>query len=83
MSEERNQADPRCRRATSRVSAGSYHSRQQAMRLQFRGELFNAFNQVNFALPVTNAARPTFGRLPPRATGRPGRVGHIAIKRLW
>jgi hypothetical protein len=56
---------------------------QQAMRLQFRGELFNAFNQVNFALPVTNASATNFGQITATRDGDPGRVGQIAIKLLW
>jgi hypothetical protein len=51
------------------------------VRLQFRGELFNAFNQVNFDSPsttVSNAA--TFGRI---TSADPGRIGQIALKLLW
>ena len=53
------------------------------MRLQFRGELFNAFNQVNFSVPLsatvnttavsTNASAANFGRIttaPTRESGR-------------
>jgi hypothetical protein len=32
------------------------------MRLQFRAEAFNVFNNVNLRLPVGNMALPTFGR---------------------
>jgi len=56
---------------------------QQAMRLQFRGELFNAFNQTNFAAPVTNASATNFGQITATRDGDPGRVGQIAIKLLW
>ncbi len=56
---------------------------QQALRLQFRGELFNAFNQTNFAAPVTNASATNFGQITATRDGDPGRVGQIAIKLLW
>ena len=56
---------------------------QQALRLQFRGELFNAFNQVNFAAPVTNASATNFGQITATRDGDPGRVGQVAIKLLW
>jgi hypothetical protein len=51
------------------------------MRLQFRGELFNAFNQVNFSAPGTNVtATATFGRI--TAADSP-RIGQVALKLLW
>jgi hypothetical protein len=50
------------------------------MRLQFRGELFNAFNQVNFNAPVTNATSTDFGRI--LAANDP-RIGQVALKLLW
>ncbi len=56
---------------------------RQGMRLQFRGELFNAFNQVNFAAPSTNASATTFGRITATRDNDPGRVGQIALKLLW
>jgi len=31
------------------------------MRMQFRAEMFNAFNHAQFSLPVTNVASPNFG----------------------
>jgi hypothetical protein len=53
---------------------------QSGMRLQFRGELFNAFNQVNFDSPVTNASATNFGRI----TGADDpRIGQVALKLLW
>ena len=52
----------------------------QGMRLQFRGELFNAFNQVNFNAPNTTANSPNFGRI--TAADAP-RIGQIALKLLW
>ncbi len=56
---------------------------RQGMRLQFRGELFNAFNQWNFAAPVTNASATNFGQITATRDGDPGRVGQVAIKVLW
>ena len=50
------------------------------IRLQFRGELFNAFNQVNFNSPVTNLSSGNFGRITGAGSGR---VGQLAIKLLW
>ena len=50
------------------------------MRLQLRGEFFNAFDQVNFNNPVTNISSATFGRI----TGSgPGRVVQVAMKLIW
>ena len=54
----------------------------QRTRLQFRGELFNAFNQVNFDLETatTTASSASFGRITRSAAGR---IGQVAIKLLW
>jgi hypothetical protein len=53
---------------------------REGVRLQFRGELFNAFNQVNFDAPVTNASATNFGHI----TGADdGRIGQVALKLLW
>ena len=50
------------------------------VRLQIRGEFFNAFNQVNFNNPVTNLSSGTFGQI----TGSgPGRVVQLALKLIW
>jgi hypothetical protein len=50
------------------------------VRLQLRGEFFNAFNQVNFNNPNTTLSSSTFGRI----TGAdPGRVIQLAAKVLW
>ncbi len=38
--------------------------------IQFRGELYNAFNQVNFGNPVNTVTVPTFGRLTSAASPR-------------
>ncbi len=52
----------------------------QGMRLQFRGELFNAFNQVNFNAPNATANSPNFGRI---TSADAPRIGQIALKLLW
>ena len=62
----------------------------QAMRFQFRGELFNVFNQVNFSVPLsatvnttavsTSASAANFGRI---TTAADPRIGQIALKLLW
>ena len=57
-----------------------YLSLGPSMRLQLRGEFFNAFNEVNFNNPVTNISSTTFGRI----TGSgPGRVIEVAAKLIW
>ena len=54
----------------------------QGMRLQFRGELFNAFNQVNFNAPNTTANSPNFGRITERrcAANRTDRAETAVVK---
>lgn len=52
----------------------------EALRFQFRGELFNAFNQVNFNAPVTSANSSSFGRI---TSAQAGRIGQLAFKLLW
>jgi hypothetical protein len=54
-----------------------------AMRFQFRGELFNAFNQTNFAAPVTNVSAANLGRITATRDNDPGRVGQVALKLIW
>jgi hypothetical protein len=50
------------------------------LRLQFRGEFFNAFNTVNFNSPVTQLSSSNFGRI----TGAGGgRVVQLAAKVIW
>jgi len=53
---------------------------REGMRFQFRGELFNALNQVNFNAPSTNVSAATFGRI---TSADPGRIGQVALKFLW
>jgi outer membrane receptor protein involved in Fe transport len=52
----------------------------ERLRLQLRGEAFNAFNQVNFGNPVTNVASSALGRI--RSAGEP-RIVQIALKLIW
>ena len=54
---------------------------RDGLRLQMRGELFNAFNQVAFGAPNTNlSAGTSFGRI---TSAQPGRVGQVVAKVLW
>ena len=51
------------------------------VRFQVRGELFNAFNQVNFNAPNTNlSSGANFGRI---TSADDGRVGQLVAKLLW
>lgn len=45
--------------------------------LQFRAEMFNAFNQVNYSNPVNSMANPNFGQL--LAAGSPREI-QLALK---
>ncbi len=49
----------------------------ERVRLQFRGELFNAFNQVNFNNPVNVLTAGNFGRL---SSAQAARVVQFALK---
>ncbi|MCW5977637.1 MAG: TonB-dependent receptor [Bryobacteraceae bacterium] len=53
---------------------------REPMRLQFRSEFFNAFNQVNFANPTTAVNSGNFGRI--RSAGDP-RIIQFGLKFLW
>lgn len=57
-----------------------YFSLMSDVRLQVRGEFFNAFNQVNFNNPVTNVSSGNFGRITGAGSGR---VVQLAAKLLW
>jgi hypothetical protein len=50
------------------------------VRLQLRGEFFNAFNQVNFGNPNTTLSSSTFGRITGAGSGR---VIQLAAKLIW
>jgi hypothetical protein len=54
---------------------------RESMKLQFRTELFNAFNQVNFANPNSYVNAGTFGQI--LSTVTPGRQIQFALKLLW
>jgi hypothetical protein len=53
---------------------------REALRIQFRGEFFNAFNQVNFAAPQRLAQSGSFGRI---TSANDGRVAQLALKVIW
>jgi hypothetical protein len=50
------------------------------LRLQLRGEFFNAFNQVNFGNPNTTLSSSSFGRI---TSAGGGRVVQVAVKLIW
>jgi hypothetical protein len=50
------------------------------LRLQLRGEIFNAFNQVSFNNPNTTVSSTTFGRITGSGSGR---VIQLAAKLMW
>jgi hypothetical protein len=53
---------------------------RQGFRFQVRGELFNAFNQVNFGQPNQVVSSASFGRI---TSAEDGRVGQLVAKLLW
>jgi hypothetical protein len=53
----------------------------ESLRLQFRTEMFNAFNQVNFSNPDSYVNSGTFGQI--LSTVTPGRQIQFALKLLW
>src|SRR5260370_36661134 len=53
---------------------------KESWRLQFRAELFNALNQVNFANPNQMVSSGSFGRI---ASAASGRVIQLALKMIW
>ena len=53
---------------------------RQGLRFQFRVELFNAFNQVNFNQPNQVVSSASFGRI---TSAGAGRVGQLVAKLLW
>lgn len=65
---------------TTDLAVLRYFDLPGAVRLQLRGEFFNAFNQVNFNNPNTTLSSSTFGRI----TGADsGRVVQLAAKIIW
>jgi hypothetical protein len=47
---------------------------------QFRGEMFNAFNQVNFNPPLSTVGSPGFGTI---TSALPGRNVQLGLKFYW
>jgi hypothetical protein len=52
----------------------------ETARLQFRAECFNAANHANFAIPVTDLASPSFGRI---LESGPPRLFQLGLKLLF
>ncbi len=52
----------------------------EPLKVQLRGEFFNAFNQVNFQAPDRQRTSASFGRI--RGAGS-GRVVQLALKLIW
>ena len=50
---------------------------RESMNLQFRAEIFNIFNNVNFALPNNDINSPNFGQI---VAAQPGRIVQMALK---
>jgi hypothetical protein len=50
---------------------------RETMSLQFRGEIFNIFNNVNFELPNNDINSPGFGQI---TAAQPGRIVQLALK---
>jgi hypothetical protein len=53
---------------------------RENLRVQFRSEFFNVFNNVNFSNPVNTASSSTFGRITSAGSSR---VIQFALKLLW
>ena len=53
---------------------------RERLRLQFRSEFFNAFNQVTLSAPNTSASAANFGRITGASSGR---EIQLALKLLW
>jgi Carboxypeptidase regulatory-like domain/TonB dependent receptor len=53
---------------------------RETMSLQFRGEIFNIFNNVNFELPNNDINSPGFGQI---QAAQPGRIVQLALKLLF
>jgi hypothetical protein len=53
---------------------------REQMKLQFRAEMFNVFNQVNFRNPDTTETDGTFGQI---LGANDGRIIQFALKLLW
>jgi hypothetical protein len=53
---------------------------REGTRLQFRGELFNAFNHAQFGLPTSSVVSPTFGLI---NSARPPRLIQLGLRLLY
>jgi hypothetical protein len=53
---------------------------RETWKLQFRGEFFNALNQVNFGNPNQTVSSAAFGKITSAASGR---VIQLALKFIW
>jgi hypothetical protein len=53
---------------------------RDTMRLQFRAEMFNAWNHAQFQAPEGNAGAANFGRI---SASRPPRLIQLAMKMYW
>jgi hypothetical protein len=60
---------------------GKNFSFRERYRIQFRWEMFNAFNRVQFANPGNTVGTAAFGRI--TATSAPSRVMQAALKLNW
>jgi hypothetical protein len=54
---------------------------REAVKLQFRAEIFNVFNLVNFGLPVNVVLSPGFGLI--SRTAAPSRQIQFSLKLLY
>jgi hypothetical protein len=52
----------------------------ESARLQFRGEMFNAFNHTNFGIPGTSFGGPNFGSI---TSAAPARIVQFGLKAAW
>lgn len=50
------------------------------MRLEFRGEIFNVFNNTNFGLPAANISNANVGSI---TTADEARSGQLAVRLVW
>jgi hypothetical protein len=53
---------------------------REGMRIQFRGEFYNALNTVNWASPNVTAGSSTFGQITSEVAPRTGQLG---LKLYW
>jgi Carboxypeptidase regulatory-like domain len=70
---------------TTNISAMKDFRVSEPLRIQLRGEFFNALNQVNFQLLAADRRRTSasFGRIRSTHPNNPGRVVQLALKLIW